>query len=156
MSLSKIKDKSFKVMCILFIVLFIADMTTTMMNPHYKILEVNALYQWKDSMWPVFALNFMVVGLTYWLYVRRKSSVSTRYHVMTILVITNATRIFAIINSIKWLMADVTAEVAQELATPQVMAQTQINLAYFIYLPLILCILTFILWKYDHIVRRKE
>jgi len=60
-------------------------------------------------------------------------------------------------NAITWYTGpEVTAQEIEEIYTPEVMYNAQMYYAVLMYTPIIFCILTFLLWYWDHRVKRKE
>jgi len=75
------------------------------------------------------------------------------------MMMTIAIRIVAIRNALQWYYAPVeqkSIEVLQQKYTPEVMHAAQVQYILLVYVPLLFCILTFLLWYWDHNVTRKD
>jgi len=150
------KDKGFWVTFIIYIILMLGDFITTFMNEHWRILEVNPIYQATGKMWPILLINIGLLGVFYYCYRGAKAKPTMRFAMMNAMIIVILGRVFAIRNAIHHLLNPITENQALErLAVEQVTQQTTILLGFIMYLPLFITLITYFMWKLDHNVEKK-
>ena len=146
------KDKSFKILFIIYIVSFLIDLGTTLYGGLYKYLESNPLFK-VGGLPIIILLNIVCMGLLYYLY--NKGSISTRYIVAFSLVAIIMTRVIAITNNIA--IAQNPPTVEQAMAVTQAMkTQTVVRLVAVNIFPYFNGVIAWIFFRYDHIIIRKE
>lgn len=151
-----IKDVSFKCVFVIYLALAITDFITTYATGLTDVFEVNPLFKWLGTMWPVYLLNAFMLLLLWWLYTREKSSPTTRFFVINIMMIIMLARAFAIYNAFHWIQHPVTVEQARTIATQAAIQQSQKIYAFISYAPLVISLLTFFGWKFDHRITRRR
>ena len=152
------ENKGFWIVYITYIILFIGDITTTMLNSDLlHVLELNPLYRLTGSLIPIIILNLVFVYGFDWLYHGKKSSGWQRYLVILLMMMVIVMRIIAMNNAITWYQSpDVDVQQIQEVYTEEVIYSAQMYYAVLMYSPIIFCIVTFLLWYWDHSVERKK
>lgn len=152
------ENKGFWLVYITYIILFVGDITTTLLNNNLlPVLELNPLYRLTGSLLPIILLNLVFVYGFYWLYHGKKSSCYQRYFVILLMMIVIVMRVIAMKNALTWYdNPPASIQEIEEIYTPAVMQEAQIYYAILMYAPILFCILTFLLWYWDHKVKRKE
>jgi len=148
------RDKGFKIILIVNLLLFFIDFTTTMLNPTYIYLEVNPLYRATGSMLPIIGLNLLLFWLIQKLYYRVKSSPATRFAWINFLVTLASARLLAIHTAIKLLQNPITMEKAQQISTSTSVAQTQWVYIILTTIPYFIGIISYFFFKLDHKIER--
>jgi len=152
-----LENKGFWIVFIPYIVLFIADITTTALNGSLlHLLELNPLYRLFGSLIPIIILNVVMIVVFYWMYHSKRFSPFNRYIVILLMMIVVVMRIVAIQNAMSWYETNMTITEIKEVYTPEVIQSAQIYYATLMYSPIIFCIVTFLLWYLDHKVDRKN
>lgn len=156
------KNKAFNILFISSIVLFVADMVTTLWNfTLIEFLETNPIYRATGSIVPIVLLNVAVFAALYWGYTRDKSGSVIRYLSINSLVWIFIARVLALKNNIYWVTHQVEAKAfAVAAAADPIMHQeavklTQESLALNT-LPLLVGLIVFLIWLCDHKVERRE
>lgn len=154
----KCTNLGFNLLFCIYIVLFLADLTTTYMNNDILgMVEINILYGWAGSLIPVILLNLFIIWLLYYCYTHKKTHPATRYAVIAIMLVISLIRITAIHNALEW--HDQPPEIklarAQNVQPAEIKAAQKQHLLS-IYSPIILLILVYGLWRLDHNVTRKD
>lgn len=151
-------NKGFWIVYITYIILFVGDITTTMLNTKLlSVLELNPLYRLTGSLLPIILLNLVFVYGFYWLYHSKKSSGWQRYLVILLMMVVIVMRLIAMNNALTWYNSpEVSVQEIEAVYTSEVMYDAQIYYAVLMYAPIIFCIITFLLWYWDHRVKRKE
>ena len=148
------KDKGFKILLILFILLFIGDMVTTLMlAPFLEYLELNPVYPYIGITGIVF-LNIILVWCLWYLY--KKCSVGQRFGIINFMVSLCGLRCLAMYNASTWIRNTPTIEYLENNITDSVKAEASYVYLLIYSIPLVVSILTYIFWRLDHEVRRKD
>jgi len=153
-----VKNKGFWILFIPYIILFIADLTTTLMNKHLiEFVELNPLYKLFGSLIPILLLNFAFIGFLYIMYTKNVScGPFNRYILLLLMAVVIIMRIIAIHNAMSWYDAPaVSVEQIKEVYTTEVIVQSQIYYAALMYAPIVFCIALFFLYKLDHNIEKK-
>ena len=134
--------------------------STIMAGDLVKTLETNLLYKY-IGLWGILALNLLLIWWLYKDYHRTKTKPWTRYLLITLLVCITFIRIFVIINNLSWVgMTAESPEMLELTQNPEVLqqmkAKTVKTLAVLIYLPMIISMITYLIWRLDHHVKRKD
>lgn len=148
-----IKDKSFKILFVIYIIAFLMDLGTTLrMGELLKYLEANPLFKFGGL--PLITLiNFLVMWFWYYLY--KKGSITTRFIVVFSLVAVITTRVIAISNNI--IIAQNPPTLQQAQAVTQVMKTEAMRRLYIVnILPFFNGMMAWIFFRYDHHIMRKE
>lgn len=152
------ENKGFWITYVTYIILFIADISTTLMNKHLlEFVELNPLYRWFGSLIPIIILNLVFIYGFYKMYHGKKTSNFNRYIIILLMMVVIVVRIIAINNAMTWYNAgDVDIEAVKATYTSDVIYAAQLYYAVLMYSPILFCILTFFLWYIDHRTRRKK
>lgn len=146
------RNKGFFITWILYIVLAVTDFVTTLMNKDvWKVLEVNPLYTASGSLILPILLNLAVIFILYYLY---KRSPTMRFTTINLMVIVIFVRIFAIKNALSYYFNPISVETAKAIATPAAVQATINTLAIMTYAPLFISLITFFIWKVDHVISK--
>lgn len=153
-----VKNKGFWILFIPYLVLFVADLTTTLMNKHLiEFVELNPLYKLFGSLIPILLLNLAFIGFLYFMYKHPGSGPFNRYVLLLLMAVVIGMRIIAIHNAMTWYNAPaVSVEQIKEVYTTEVIVQSQIYYAALMYAPVLFCIALFFLYKLDHDSKRKD
>ena len=153
-----VKNKGFWILFIPYLVLFIADLTTTLMNKHLiEFVEANILYKLFGSLIPVLLLNLAFIVYLYLMYKHPRSGPFNRYILLLLMAVVIGMRIIAIHNAMTWYNAPaVSVEQIKEVYTTEVIVQAQFYYAVLMYAPIFFCIALFFLYKLDHDSKRKD
>ena len=149
-------NKGFWFLFIPYIILFIADLITTLMNYKFlKYIELNPLFN-IGGIIPIIILNILFLGIIWKAYHYKNSNPTIRFVYIMVMITIILLRITAVSNALTWVGQDITVEEVKEQYTPEVIQQEQINYLSIIYSPIIFCFIVFLFWKWDHIIERKD
>ena len=147
------KDKGFKIMFAVYILVFIADVISTLrMGELLQYLEANPLYKFGGII-PIILLNLVFIGAYYWFY--KKGTVNTRFIVMFSMVAIIMTRLIAVSQNIAMAANPPTIEQAMAV-TQAAKTATMTRLALVNVFPFFNGILAWIFFKFDHNVEAKK
>lgn len=147
------KDKSFKILFVVYVLMFAADLITTLrMGELLQYLEANPLLK-VGGLPLIILLNLAFMGVWYYLY--KKGSISVRFIVVFSLVAVIMTRLIAVTQNIAIAQNPPTLE--QAMAVTQAMkTETMMRLAAVNLFPFFNGILAWCFFRYDHTIKRKE
>lgn len=112
------KDKGFIITFIIYIILFIADLTTTFLNGELvEHLEINPLFLLTKSFIPIIIINAIVMLMLVWTYKSKKATPTGRFLTINSMLSVILLRIIAIRNAIYWLNNPITIEAAKTITT---------------------------------------
>ncbi len=148
------KDKGFKLLYIIYIILFLADVGTTLFVKHKEVLEANIIYKYVGFT-GIIILNCVVIWLLWWIYSRRNATPAVRYTLIMAMLMIIAARLYAIPNAWYFILNPVSYQQAVSIATPQATRETVKQMAVVSYPPFIMGIIGYIFWRIDHNVKRK-
>ncbi len=149
------RSKGFLIVFSLYVGLMLGDFVTTLRNGWLlSAVEANPIYLVVGSIWPLVLLNFVVVAVIFWVYVKGKPM--ARFVMIHCMVAIMPARLLAIRNALSWSDYSGTVEQAAAVSTPEVKAAMYLGLIVLQGLPLVIGILSFWLWKLDHHVHREE
>lgn len=147
------KDKGFKILFIISIILVLADLVSTLMNGKLvKYLEANLLYNYGGLPLIILA-NILFLSAIYFLY--KKGNYDLRYYLLFSLVILDITRIPVMISNIMIAQNPPTLEAAMAVTTQMkqaVMWQLFLNNL----LPFIAGFFSWTFYKMDHYITKVE
>lgn len=147
------KNKGFLICYTTFIILAITDLTLTLTLWDFgKHLETNLLYIKTQTITPVILLNILLI-IILWIYYNYFND-TWRYLAIHLMITTIFLRIKAISHAIHYIKHPITIQKAIEIGTTSAKITYAKSTLILIYLPLILGVLSFLLWRLDHKVRR--
>jgi len=150
------KDKGFFVLFVIYTLLFVADLTTTLMN--YDIMgyvEVNPVFRLLGSLWPVILLNLLMLVMLWFAY-RKTHACGLRFALVSSMVCVCAARILAIRNAVAWLRMPRGEAVASAVRTTSgQVVEAQLGLVVLLYAPLLVSLVSYFVWHFDHGVGRR-
>ena len=146
------KDKSFKVLFVIYIIAFLGDLISTLrVGELLKYLEANPVFKF-GGLPLITILNIVFAALYYWLY--SKGNVNLRFYVVFSLVAIIITRVIAITQNMAVAQNPPTLE--QAMAVTQVMKTEAVKKLLFVnVLPFFNGVIAWIFFKQDHDVSRK-
>lgn len=155
------KNKGFSLVYGLYILGFILDLTTTLMN--YKLislLETNPLYGLFGGLWPVVLANVFILYILFrWYnnYNTRKEHKMT-FWMLNLMIFIIILRLLASYNAMQWYENPPSAEEIQVLSQVTVEQKTQNYLRFVggLIFPLLFAQLVFLCWHWDHLPKRKK
>ena len=157
---SLVKDKGFKIVFLVYILALIADIATTFMVGEAKsVLEANPLYNFLGlGFFPIILLNILIAWLIWWIYTREKSSPTSRFYFIMIMLLIISMRLIAIPYAVERINNPITIEQAEQLIieNPTAKIETMKTVVYTSYPPFIFAIIGFLFWKLDHKVEKKS
>jgi hypothetical protein len=148
------KNKSIKYLLIVFFLLFVADLLTTLKVGPTLIyyLEANPIFHYVGI--PGIALlNLLAMGFFYWAY--NKHSPFQRYILCNILTSACIVRIFVIINNYGVIKNPPTIEVAKSV-TREMKQAAVMKIVAPVFIPFLVGIVAFMFWRLDHDITKKE
>jgi riboflavin transporter FmnP len=148
------KNKAIKYLLIIFFILFVADLWTTLSVGPTLIyyLESNPIFHYVGI--PGIAiLNLLAIGLFYWVY--NKHSAFQRYILCNILTSACIVRIFVIINNYQVIKNPPTIEVAKSV-TREMKQTAVLKIIAPVFIPFLVGIVAFMFWRLDHDITKKE
>jgi hypothetical protein len=146
-------DKGFKGLLVVYVLLFIADIATTLsVGVLAPILETNPLYA-VGGWWLIITLNLAVIAVLYYAY--GKYGHIVRYVILLEMITIIALRILAVRNALSWMGREVTVEQAQAIATPAAKAAAFQALGVLSLIAIGVGFITFLIYYVDHKVSRK-
>jgi len=146
-----VKDKSFKVLFVIYIIVFLGDVISTLSNELWKYLEANPLFKLGGIPLIIF---FNIVFMVVWYYLYKKGTINTRFIVVFSLVAVIMTRLIAITNNIA--IAQNPPTIEQAMAVTQAMkTETVVRLAAVNLFPFVNGMVAWIFFKFDHEVTKK-
>jgi len=155
----KFKNVGFWIVFTVYILALLADIATTLGVGEAKhALETNPLYNFLGlGFFPIILLNGLVAWFIYWIYTRTKSTPTSRFYFMMIMLLIISMRIIAIPNAIERINNPITLEQAQQYVTenPTAKIETVKYVAATAYPPIILAIIGFLFWRLDHKLEKK-
>jgi hypothetical protein len=151
----KMKDKGFKICMGFYILMFLIDLGTTLLNGDMvKYLEANPLYPY-GGLWTISILNIIIMGLFYYFYNKAKKP-SLRFTLIWGMSMIIITRIVVAYNNYQIYLNPPTLEVAKSLTyEAKTQALMKMNLALNL-LPMLNAFLAFFFWEKDHIIEIKK
>jgi len=163
------KNTGFIIILAIYTVLFVADVATTWYNGLLlPVLELNPLYSLLPSLIPIILLNLAVIIVLYWLYCRKQSTPTTRYIIISLMIMTIFMRCIALYNASKWMPLTHAMHTEYNLTqnqqiimelnnsiTPVVKSAEQKFYALLIYAPMFYAIICHLIWKIDHKTEKK-
>jgi len=150
------ENRGFWFVWIVYVLLMLADFMTTLANPNHYGLETNIIYLWSGSFWPIILLNVIFLYGFYWIYHATGENPVWRFMMLNVMVIVCAGRVWAIKNAVYWLLNPGLAASVAVNAGVAVKLEAQKTLSLLIYSPIVLAWFTFVFWKWDHYVYRKD
>ena len=148
MDSSKDKNIGMKIIIVVFVLLTMADLATTLrFGDLIKYLEVNPVYQ-SIGLIGIVALNIILMIGVIWLYYRSKN-VTNRFLFLNLIVTVCAAKIIAVVNNIQVGLNPPTLQQAMQVTT-QVKVQAAVSFGYMMFIPYLIAIITFMLFKKDH------
>lgn len=153
--MQKTKNKGFVWLFTIYVGLFLADVTTTLMSGEIaQYLETNPLFRITNSFIPVILINFFVIYMLWTLYNIPKSKPFWRFYVITTMIGVSFNRIFAIQNAIFLLKYPPTLQQAIAISTSPAIKETAQCFSYGLYLPLIVSLASYYIFSIDHKVEK--
>ncbi len=152
-SKQKSSTKGFYWLLGVYVALFLADLITTLITPHFQYLETNPLYRLIGALWAPIVLNLLVITALMWSY--RRSQPTMRFVFLNIMIIVCFFRILALINAIQRIIYPITQEAALAIGTPAAKTAAVLSMFFTEILLFGLSILTFLFWRIDHEVEKK-
>lgn len=149
------KTPGFKLVYIIYILLLLADITTTFMVNNKEVLETNIIYKYVGFT-GIIILNCVVAWLLWWLYSRPSATPAARFILIMSMLMIMAARIYAIQNAWFFIQNPVTYQQAVSIATPQAMKETMKQVSVVAYPPFIMGIIGYFFWRMDHNASRRE
>ena len=150
------KDKGFKIIFAIYLLLFLADVITTIWNSGtLPYLEVNPIYPYV-GLTGIVIFNLIIIAGIYFIYNIERATPTTRFIMMNVMVVVIISRIFSLQNNIHYILNPVTVEQAKAIASMGAKEATLIAFAWLEYLPLFITIVTYMFWKIDHNVKKKK
>ncbi len=147
------KDKGFKILLFIFVLLFLGDMITTLMLSEFlDVLELNWAYPYIGIM-GIVILNIILIWCIWFLY--NGCTVGQRFAVMNFMVSLCFLRVVAIYNASTWIRNRPTLEYLEQTITESVKAEATFMYSAIYIIPLLVCMFTYIFWRLDHEVTRK-
>ena len=151
------KNKGFLTLWIITIILFVLDLGTTLYVRQYApYAETNPLYQLTQSFLPIILANLIVIGLLYWAYNHKRVGTIARYGMICIMIMLVLPRLVAVGSAVSYAQDQPSVEVVAESITPEMRDEAVKANALLIYAPLLLAVLAFVFWKWDHQIQRKD
>ena len=151
------KNKGFKILMIVFLILVSIDFYTAYMNKDMlQYIEVNPLYLLTGSLIPVILLNIGVALFCWFLYKNKYAIPFVRFNLLNFFIWVSFARILAIRSNILAYLYPPTLAVAQSITTEyKIVVATSHTLLYFI-LPFVVCMLTYLFFRLDHNIERLD
>jgi len=149
------KDKGFKTLFIIYLLLLIGDMYTSFMGGPERaaLLEANPIYPCVGFT-GIIILNIAVLAAFWHFYNNPKSGSFARYTITLAMISVCLTRVVAIRTAISWASVDITT--IKTVATPALKAATAKAIAWLTYTPILISLLTYAFWRCDHDVARRK
>ena len=148
------KDLSFRILMVIYILFLIADVVTTfMVGTPKEVLELNPVYQLTGSFIPIFVIQALTIVLLFWLY---KKNVHYRFLTINTMVLTIISRIVAVKSAMNYINTPGLAEQVATTVTPAIKQAALIQMSILIYLPLIISLLVYFIWQFDHKIEIKN
>lgn len=147
------KDKGFKILIIIYVFLLTADLISTLINGELvQYLEANPLFAFGGL--PL--ITFLNIGVVFLLcYFYKKGSITARFNVIFVMVVSSLIRI-AVIQSNLMIHAN-PPTIAQAMAVTEAQKTALlVKNASLTILPFFSTIFTWLFFKIDHEVNRKE
>lgn len=139
------------------IILCIADLTLTYRNQHLlEVIELNPIYHLFNSLIPIVLINIIFFVFMYFWYHHKKIEPTSRYVLLLCLMIIILFRLIAVHNALSWEDNTLSLEEIKQVYTPEVTRQAQKIYAVSLYSSLLFCLVTFLLWRLDHSIERKD
>jgi len=147
------KDISFIILLAIYTILFAADLISTLMiGELVQYLEANPLFKF-GGLPLIILLNFVFIGVFYYLY--KRGDVSARFIIIFGMVAVIITRVIVIQQNMSIVNDPPTIQqamaVTQEMKTAEVVKIFSLN-----FLPFFNGIIAWFFFKYDHIIGRKD
>jgi len=151
--LKDIKDKSFKLLFVVYLVILAADLLTTLrLGELVQYLEANPLFSY-GGLPLIIVLNIVIAAAYYYLY--KKGSINTRFFAIFALITIIMTRLIAIRTNI--LVGNNPPTIEQAMAVTQAVKTATINKLVMVNVfPIFNGLMAWLFFKADHDVRRKE
>ena len=151
-----VKNKGFKLLFYLTLVLIIIDFITAYMNGDMlKYLEVNLLYLYTGSLIPVILLNCFMLIFIYWWY-HRTRFITIRYWLLCFFVFLGFARIFAIRSNILAYLNPPPLHLAQTLTVAHKVSVSVSHSSSLFFVPLVLSLIPYFFFILDHKVIKRE
>lgn len=140
------------------IIFFIADFYTTWLNRDLlSKIEVNPLYQYTGTLLFPVLLNIVIGGLYCYLYFRPKTKPWERFIMISSLTLLIGLRCLAIYSALTWLeVPPVEREVVAASITEEHRTANLYLLMFLLYTPLAFIIASYLMWRLDHKVSRRD
>jgi len=146
------KDKGFKIVFALYIIVLIADIISTLrLGELVQYLEANGLYK-HIGITGIIALNIILASIYYYIY--KKGSINARFIVMFSLISIITIRLIAVQQNFAVGMNPPTIEQAMQV-TQAAKKATMNRLAMLNILPALNGLFAWVFFKWDHFVMRR-
>ena len=149
------KNRAIYWMLGIFFFLMILDFTTVIINPLKQYLEANPLYLYTGSFALIILLNIIFGLVLYFIYTKSKWPF-WRYNVCNIFVWLSVARMSAIYSNILAYLYPPSLEIAKTITTSHKLTVAVNHSFYWFFLPYILTLLPYFLFKIDHKISIKK
>lgn len=151
--MKQIKDLSFKILFVIYLVILAADLLTTLrLGELVQYLEANPLFSY-GGLPLLILLNIIVAVVYYWLY--KKGSINARFFAIFALVAIIMTRLIAIRTNI--MVGNNPPSIEQAMAVTQAVKTATIKKLVLVnVLPIFNGLIAWMFFEKDHIIRRKS
>ena len=151
------KDKGFFVMLLFAVVMCIADFYSTFSVglDKAKVLEANIIFEYVG--FPgLIIINILMLTLLTTAYIRRRSGGDLRFLIIIVLFYLSLTRIVIVQQNLTWKDDVRTAEQLEGYVTDVSRIDSAKFLIKILYYPMFFALIPYIMWRWDHVIRRKE
>jgi len=148
-------NKGFGVLFGLYILAFILDLSTTLLNGDMvRLLETNPIYAMTGSLWPIVLANFLVIYFLWRFYTsaKRNRQYRTTFWLMGVMLFIVLIRIFVSYNAVQLSQTEFTPEDLQylEQRTSEEKQALYMSVILPFIFPLFFSMLVFWFWYADH------
>ena len=155
----KFKNVGFWIVFTFYMLALLADIATTLGVGEAKhALETNPLYNFLGlGFFPIILLNGLVAWFIYYIYTRKKSTPTSRFYFIMIMLLIISRRLMAVQNAWHYIQNPINLEEAQQYVTenPTAKIETMKHIVTSSYPPMIFAFIGFLFWKLDHKLEKK-
>jgi hypothetical protein len=145
------RDKAFKVLLIINLVLLVADVYTTLrMGALAQYLEANILYKYIGFI-GIFLLNILIYTASYYIY--SVGGVNTRFYIIWLLVVIATTRLIVIYYNHQVYLDPPTIQEAVLITEKQKLSHNKQIISMNL-LPIFHTVITYLFYRYDHVITK--
>jgi len=155
MKLTQLKNKGFYGLMIIYILLMIMDIYSTLKNGSVVagILEANPIVHFM-GFGGLIGLNIAFVVFFWWVYHKRNSP-NLNFLIVTVMFFMILTRLWVVKNNLAISDMNLTVEQATAMATPENIQKTREIFAASLGLPIISTLIPYFIWRMDHEAKQK-